>query len=229
MDTEPQEVEEQPIDATLEVAEQEYEETQGEHVEPEGEIDPDEPMDEEPKSVPLTALQKERRRRQEAEEKAYRAELERKILAEQYAKNEEPEEDYSLEEPITKGEYQKGSKQSQEEIMRSVDERIWVRQNSDKAAFVDEHLEDFLRKKPNLASAISQSTNRYEEAYFLMSRLNPSHKKQERPRQERKPSPNSPSAVPKAAAMNSAVDVMSMDDEEFSRWRSEQKARSKRS
>ncbi len=83
-----------------------------------------------------------------------------------------------------------------------------------------------MKQRPNLASAIDQATNRYEEAYTLMEALTPKQQQQlKQSTQPKKEAPNAPGGVPKAAAMNEAVDIMSMSDAEFSTWRQSKKKR----
>jgi hypothetical protein len=115
---------------------------------------------------------------------------------------------------------------TQAEAVRTVEERLWIRQNPDKFHEVNENLQEFLKQRPNLASAIGSSPNRWEEAYTLMTALSPKQQQQfKKPVPVKKEAPNSPASVPKAASMNEAVDVMNMSDQEFSAWRQAQKKR----
>lgn len=185
-----------------------------EYPEPQTEIEPvDAPDameaegDEESKMVPLSALQKQRRKNQELKE-----ELERLRSQPQQTK----EDDYSSYESATKGDLQA----TKAETMRAIREDIWADTHKEKAAFVEENLAQFLKEKPNLASAIQEAPNRIAEAYELM-RLYHSHKQPAKaaPNRDVVKAPGNPSAVPKAAGVNEAVDVMSMSDEEFAAWR----------
>lgn len=168
--------------------------------------------------VPLTALQKERRKRQEAEQ-------ELKIYREHQLKmmQEKPqEEDESAYEPVTRGELE----QQRQAMIRDVEEKSWIRQNPEKAEIVNEKLANFLKKKPHLARAIEAAPNRYEEAWELMDKLTPKQKaalSQTAP--PKKEAPNSPSGMPKAAAMNQIVDVMTMTDAEYREWRNSKRSR----
>lgn len=166
--------------------------------------------------VPLSALQKERKKRQEAEEelKIYRA----KQLQEM--KSQPVQEDDSKYESATKEDLGK----SQHQIIRAVEERNWIKQNPEKAELVNEKLAEFLKQRPNLASAIEGATNRYEEAWELMDKLTPKQKAALKPSATvKKDTPGNPAGVPKAAALNQAVDVMSMSDSEFAAWRQSQR------
>lgn len=140
---------------------------------------PQEPQEqEEVAQVPLTALQKERKRRQEAEMKA-------EYLEKQYASNQE--EDISRYENATREDLTK----NQGETVRLVEERLWAKSNPEKYNKVNEDLPEFLKQKPHLASAIAQAPNRYEEALLLMNAYSDKPRGQAAPRKESKPAPRS--------------------------------------
>jgi hypothetical protein len=174
----------------------------------------DAPVEEQAKEerVPLSALQKERRKRQEVEQ-------ELKWHKEQaQAKQAPPEPDESQFEAATKADLGK----SQQQIVRSVEERLWIKQNPEKAEEVNEKLAEFLKQRPNLASAIEGAQNRYEEAWELIDKLTPKQKAALRPAPMKKDTPGNPAGSPKAAALNQAVDVMQMSDSDFIAWRKSQ-------
>ena len=166
--------------------------------------------------VPLSALLKERRKKQELE-------IENRYLREREQRASQPTQEES--DP----QYETVSKQdlsrSSEETVRLVEERIWIKQNPEAYDKVTQNLEEFLKQRPNLRSAIQSASNRYEEAYTLMEALSPKQRQQVEKPQQKKPAPGSPTGVPKAAAMNQAVDVMSMSDTEFTAWRNNQRKR----
>lgn len=164
--------------------------------------------------VPLYALQKERQKRKDAE-------MELKWIKEQqHKKTEVPvESDEARYESATKEDLNK----SQHEVIRQVEERAWIRNNPEKYERVVEQLPEFLKRRPNLAIAIQNAPNKFEEAWELMTALTPKEQKQISKPQPKKDAPGSPSAVPKGAAMNHAVDVMNMNDAEFNAWRRAQK------
>lgn len=166
--------------------------------------------------VPLSALQKERKKRQELE-------LELQWTKQQYQKPvEAPMEDNSRYESATREDLYK----SQEEAIRAIEEKMWIKQNPEKYEKINEYLPTFLKQRPNLASAINSASNRYEEAYELMDKLTPKQQEQVRKAaQPRKEAPNAPTNAPKAAALNQGVDVMTMSDNEFSAWRASQRRR----
>lgn len=179
------------------------------------------------KQVPLSVVQKERKKRQEAEAREQRAAIELQYLKEQQQKQTQaaPEDDEDQYESVTKREHSNSLSKTRDEIMRDVEERMWIKANPEKAEFINENLANFLKKKPNLTSAISDSTNRYEEAYLLLNALTPRQQAQLKPAVKKTVAPGSPNSVPKGAALNQAVDVMSMSDSEYREWRNSKKVR----
>jgi hypothetical protein len=184
-------------------------------------VEEQEVVEREEEKVPLSALQKERRKRQEAEKRAKLFEdLKEKQLREQVrAPIQEPEDEYEAASRSDLGNTKK-------QILREVDERSWIKENPEKAYEVNERLQEFLKQRPNLAVAIESAQNRYEEAWTLMNALSPKQKAMLKvPVAPKKEAPGSPTAVPKAASMNQALDVMSMSDTEYNAWRKEQRKR----
>jgi hypothetical protein len=179
------------------------------------------------KQVPLSVVQKERKKRQEAEAREQRAAIELQYLKEQQQRQTPaaPEDDEDQYESVTKREHSNSLSKTRDEIMRDVEERMWIKANPEKAEFINENLANFLKKKPNLTSAISDSTNRYEEAYLLLNALTPRQQAQLKPAVKKTVAPGSPNSVPKGAALNQAVDVMSMSDSEYREWRNSKKVR----
>lgn len=165
--------------------------------------------------VPLSALQKERQKRQEAE-------MELRWIKEQQSQRKtedvQPEEDKYA--SATKEDLNKAKR----EVRREVAEEMWIRNNPERFEKINELLPEFLKRRPNLAAAIDAATNRYEEAWELMDKLSPKEQKQlAKPQQVKREAPGSPAAVSKGAALDQAVDVMSMSDAEFSAWRQSKK------
>lgn len=169
--------------------------------------------------IPLSVAQKLREQKRELE---LELQWERQRNA-QAAQKAPQEEDNSRYESATKEDLSR----AQEEAIRAIEERLWIKQNPEKYERINQDLANFLKQRPNLAAAINQATNRYEEAYTLMDAL--TMKQQMLLRKEapavKKPAPNAPGGIPKAAAMNEAVDVMNMSDSEFAAWRKSQKRR----
>lgn len=190
-----------------------------EEIETEVPAQEDQVLEQEPaqdKQVPLSALQKERKRRQELEQELY---WERQRI--QNAQKEvESQDDSSRYESATREDLAK----ARNETLRDLEERMWIRANPDKFEFVNEQLPKLLQQRPNLVSAINGSQNRYEEALILMNAYNPRPSAVQKPLVKRD-APNGPASIPKGAAMNQAVDVMTMSDKEYSSWRQMQKRR----
>jgi uncharacterized protein (DUF1778 family) len=177
----------------------------------------EEPQDRESVTqVPLSALQKERKKRQELE---LELQWERKRM--QQAPQPEPEEDTSSYESATKADL----RSAQDEAIKVIEERMWIKSNPEKYEEINEFLPQFLKQRPHLARAINDSPNRYEEAYLLMTALTPRQQAQVKQQVPKRVAPNSPSGVPKAASLNASVDVMNMSDQDFSKWRQEQRKR----
>ena len=170
------------------------------------------------KQVPLSALVKERKKRQEVEQenKAYR-ELNIKKLREEAA----PEDDGSQYEPVTKADFKK----EKFGMMQAVEENLWIKHNPEKAQIVNEKLTDFLNTKPHLKAALNQCVNRYEEAWDWLERYTEKPKAPVKQAPARREAPGSPSAVPKGAGLNQSIDVMGMNDTDFNVWRSSQRKR----
>ncbi len=182
----------------------------------------EEPSQEPPKEerVPLSALQKERRKRQESEQELrwYKEQLMRQQQAQQMTQ----EPDDSDHEPVSRKELGNVKKQAVREVL----EATWISQNPEKAADINDKLAEFLKQRPHLARAIEDAPNRYEEAWTLMDALTPKQKAALRPAPTvKKDAPGSTAALPKAHGMNQSVDVMSMSDADFNAWRQSQRKR----
>lgn len=202
---------EQPIDQIVETAQEEQAEV-NEASEP---VEQEEPAKK--TMIPLTVAQKLREQKRELE---LELQWERQRNAQQAARQ-PVEEDNSRYESATREELSK----SQNETIRAVEERLWIKGNPEKFEYINEHLPKFLKQRPNLTSAIDLAPNRYEEAYELMDKLTPKQKQalvKPTPAPKRQ-APNAPGGVPKAAALNESVDVMSMSDSEFRAWKQSKK------
>ena len=190
-----------------------------------GEVSTPEPQEE--ARVPVSVIQKERRKRQEAELASQRAQIELQYYKEQMSQKTPAveEEDSSEYESATRAELKQSNAQIKQEAIRDIEERMWVRANPEKSQLVDENLAQFLKQRPNLSGAISSATNRYEEAYMLMEALTPKQQAALKPQAPKREAPGSPVAIPKAAGVNQAVDLMSMSDDEYRAWRQSKKRR----
>jgi hypothetical protein len=171
--------------------------------------------------VPLSVLAKERAKKKELE-------LEIQWYKQKEAQAAAPaapqEDDSSRYESATREDV----RFSRAQTVRDVREELWMEKYPERAERVNSELKEFLKLKPNLRTAIAESTNRYEEAYTLMEALSPKQQKiiaKPAANVAKKEAPNAPGGVPKAAALNEAVDVMSMSDKEFSEWKASKKRR----
>lgn len=165
--------------------------------------------------VPLSALQKERRKRQDAE---LELKWHREQMAQKTPQVQEPDE--SIYEAATKEDLGKVKQQ----VIRDVHESTWINSNPEKAAEVNEKLSEFLKQRPHLARAIEAAPNRYEEAWTLMDALT-SKQKAILKAPAKKDSPGNPASVPKAAALNQVLNFSAMSDQEFNAWRQAQRQR----
>lgn len=203
-------IEQQPIEQIVEAA-------QAEQNEISDSVEQEEPQKK--TMIPLSVAQKLREQKRELE---LELQWERQRNAQVQQQAQKPvEEDNSRYESATREEVAR----SQNETIRAVEERLWIKANQEKFEYINEHLPKFLKQRPNLTTAIELAPNRYEEAFELMDKLTPKQKQQlVKPTQSvKKDAPNSPSAVPKAAALNEAIDVMSMSDSEFMKWKQSKK------
>ena len=165
--------------------------------------------------IPLSVAQKLREQKRELE-----LELQWERQRNAAANQKPPEEDNSRYESATREDL----KTAQDEAIRAIEEKMWIKQNPEKYERVNQYLPQFLKQRPNLASAINLASNRYEEAYTLMDALTPKQQAQlSKAAPPKKEAPNAPGGVPKAAALNEAVDVMAMTDSEFAAWRNAKK------
>jgi len=201
-------VEEQPIDQIVETAQAEQNDVQDS-------VETEEPQKK--TMIPLSVAQKLREQKRELE---LELQWERQRSAQQAIKQ-PVEEDNSRYESATREEVAR----SQNETIRAVEERLWIKANPEKFEFINEHLPKFLKQRPNLTSAIDLASNRYEEAYELIDKLTPKQKialVKPTPAPKRE-APNAPGGVPKAAALNESVDIMGMSDSEFRAWKQSKK------
>jgi hypothetical protein len=173
--------------------------------------------------IPLSVAQKLREKKRELELELQWERQERQRLMQMQQPSQKPvEDDNARYESATKEDL----RSAQEEAIRAFEERQWIKQNPDLYEEVNEYLPQFLKQRPNLASAINQATNRYEEAYTLMKALSPKQQKElKASAPPKKEAPNAPTSVPKSAALNDAIDVMNMSDSEFAAWRASKRKR----
>lgn len=177
--------------------------------------------------IPLRVLQKERKKRQEAEMRAQWVEERLNQLTKQIDKGQAQAqaEDETNYEAVTKGDLKQYSQTERQEIIRTIKEEDWAKQYPEKVELVNEKLPELLKQKPQLSYAIINSTNRYEEAWDQLM----GHGKIEQPKPAEKKraaeAPGSPASMPKSAGVNQAMNLMDMSDAEFNKWRSTKRRR----
>lgn len=173
----------------------------------------------ETKTVPLKAVQKERKRRQEAEAAAQRNAIELEYLKAQLSKPKVAEEDESEYESASRKELRDTASKTKDDVKRDLREEIWAESHSAQVEYVDENLATFLKQRPHLTSAIANAPNRYKEAYELMTALSPKQQARLSEKPKKRDAPHAPNSVPKSAGVNQAIDIMSLSDDEFNKWR----------
>ena len=172
--------------------------------------------------VPISALQKERRKRQEAEQKTRWYEEMHAKQSQGGQSNAPQESDDDQYEAATKADL----KNVQKAALREFEEKSWAKGNPEKVEDITDNLTEFLKQRPHLASAIENAPNRYEEAWMLMNALSPRQKTALKvPPVGKKPAPGSPTSVPKGAGAQQTMNVMDMSDTEFRTWRQSQRKR----
>src|SRR3990167_2026812 len=170
--------------------------------------------------IPLSVAQKLREKKKELELELQWERQERQRLMQSKSVQAAKEEYNSKYESATREDVLN----AQEQAVRMIEERLWIKSNPEKYEKINEFLPQFLKQRPNLASAINSAQNRYEEAFTLMEALTPKQQQQiVKSATPKKEAPNSPASVPKGASLNQAVDVMNMSDSEFTKWRQDQK------
>ncbi len=118
------------------------------------EAEPQEQTQEEPKMVPLAALQAERRKRQELET---RAKVYEEIMAKKAPEPEEPEDTEAL---VTKGDFREEKALTKREIL----EQVYQDMNPEAVQKINTYLKPILDKKPWLASTLDTAVNRLARA-----------------------------------------------------------------
>lgn len=114
---------------------------------------------EQPRQVPLEALEAERRKRQE---------LELQLRAMQESKQPQVEDDEDDEEFITKAELKRRLKEATFGNKREVMEESFCSSNPKAVELINTHLESIIKRKPWLAQTIESAPNRYARAYEIV-------------------------------------------------------------
>jgi hypothetical protein len=121
------------------------------------ESDQQEQHQEEPKMVPLAALQAERRKRQEYET---RTKVYEDLLAKKNVPNEEPEEAVDPEALVT----QASAREEKALTKREILEQVYQDMNPEAVQKINTYLKPILDKKPWLAATLETSVNRLSRA-----------------------------------------------------------------
>lgn len=136
------------------------------------EVESQETQQEEPKMVPLAALQAERRKRQELETRA-------KVYEEMMAnKNVAPEEEEDPEALVTKGSFKEEKALTKREIL----EQVYQDMNPEAVQKINTYLKPILDKKPWLAASVDNALNRLARANEIVDDY--MHLLEEKPRQK---------------------------------------------
>jgi hypothetical protein len=117
----------------------------------------DEQQQEEPKMVPLAALQAERRKRQDLEA---RAKVYEELMAKQSESQSDPEEEEDPEALLTKGAFKQEKALTKREIL----EQLFQDMNPKAVQKINTYLKPILDKKPWLAASLDTAVNRLARA-----------------------------------------------------------------
>lgn len=120
-------------------------------------VDQQETPQEEPKMVPLAALQAERRKRQESDS---RIKVYEDLLAKKNAEPEEKEEEEDPEALLTKSSFKEEKALAKREIL----EQVYQDMNPEAVQKINTYLKPILDKKPWLAATLDNAVNRLARA-----------------------------------------------------------------
>jgi hypothetical protein len=130
---------------------------------------------EEPKMVPLAALQAERRKRQDLEA---RTKVYEELMERQSRDSKQPEEQEDPEALLTKGSFQQEKALTKREIL----EQVYQDMNPAAVQKINTYLKPILDKKPWLASTLENAVNRLARANEIVDDY--MHLVEEKPRQK---------------------------------------------
>ena len=180
------------------------------------------------RQVPLEALEKERKKRQEAEVQArLYEELVKRAQEEKKAPAEDSEDDEELvNRKDLKQFHQRLTQEEFAAIKREVAEETFKESRPEAVKMVNDHLKDILEKKPWLADSIQNAPNRYARAYEIVQDYMPQVKQATSKSQEAKKiienasKPGSPAAAGKPQNLSGADYLKSIGGtKEFSEYR----------
>lgn len=129
-----------------------------------------------PRTVPLEALEAERRKRQELE-------FQMKALQQSQSKPQQ-EEDEDDDELMTRAEYKRRRKQDDFAAKREFLEEAFCQSNPQAIELINTHLEEVIKRKPWLAQTIETAPNRFARAYEIVQDYAPIVQKKMAPTQK---------------------------------------------
>lgn len=115
--------------------------------------------------VPVSALQAQRRRRQEAEQKNKMYE---DYISRLEGKGEEPAQEEDPDDLVSLGQF----RQEQNQTKRELREDLWADSNPDKVAQIETYWEELIKQRPLLHGVAKDSPNRLAAAYQLIQDYN---------------------------------------------------------
>lgn len=167
----------------------------------------------EEKQVPLKALQAERKKRQEAE---YQSRwLQEQLQTSQQTQSQSASDDGD--ELMTKADYSRMTQNQLAQLKRQTLEEAFLSDHPDVVDLVETELPEILKKKPWLAHAIDNSTNRYKTAYEVIQDYKPKTENVRKRLAENQEKPGNASSVSKGGEISK--DFSKMSNEEFKQYR----------
>lgn len=170
------------------------------------------------KSVPLAALEAERKRRQEAEQQAYY--IQQQIAMQQAQSSQASQED---EDDYTKSLKNWTQAQIREQTQKNLEEQ-YVRQNPEILERLQNELPDLYRRRPELKAAVMNSQNRVLAAVQFLDDYAPKRSDTSMTRQkieENQMKPKSPHGTGKSAKLSKGDMIAKMSSAEFHQYRNE--------
>lgn len=177
------------------------------------------------RTVPLSALEAERKKRQEIERKAYEAEYRAQLIEQQMQKSQSPPQD-------DEDEYTKSLKswtQSElQKVKRDAAEELYIQQNPDIVSRLQNELPDLYAKRPWLKNAVLSAENRVLAAAQLLDDYAPRNavaNETKKKISENQMKPKSPQGVGKTGQFSKADMIAKMSSSEFQEFRKKQMGR----
>jgi hypothetical protein len=176
------------------------------------------------RTVPLTALEAERKKRQEAEYKVQLAEQYHQQYIQQSQSTQKSQDDD--EDDYTKQIKQSIRNEVNQELQQKM-EQMYVAQNPQVVERINKELEPILKKRPRLAELIKTSENRYAAAMEIIEDYSPKLQptETERKLEENAKKPGSPQGLGKGSKMTQQEMVRSMSSDDFHRYRRQMRGR----